>query len=68
MPGRLEYSRLIDANAEDPSNGPINSVQFKWNAQLLLVAGLDQKLRFFFSSDWWQIEYQDTKYLRACLV
>ena len=48
LPGRLEYSRLIDANAEDPSNGPINSVQFHRKAQRLLAAGLDQKLRFFF--------------------
>ncbi|RVW73435.1 U3 small nucleolar RNA-associated protein 18-like [Vitis vinifera] len=47
LPGLLEYSRLIDANAEDPSNGPINSVQFHRNAQLLLTAGLDRRLRFF---------------------
>ncbi|KAK4603647.1 hypothetical protein RGQ29_012240 [Quercus rubra] len=47
LPGRLEYSRLVDANAEDPSNAPINSVQFHRNAQLLLTAGLDRRLRFF---------------------
>ncbi|GAB4827347.1 hypothetical protein Ancab_034234 [Ancistrocladus abbreviatus] len=47
LPGILEYSRLIDANVEDPSNGPINSVQFHRNAQLLLSAGFDRKLRFF---------------------
>ncbi|KAK9278648.1 hypothetical protein L1049_028221 [Liquidambar formosana] len=47
LPGLLEYSRLVDANAEDPSNGPINSVQFHRNAQLLLAAGLDRRLRFF---------------------
>lgn len=47
LPGLLEYSKLIDANAEDPSNGPINSVQFHRNAQLLLTAGLDKKVRFF---------------------
>lgn len=47
LPGLLEYSRLVDANAEDPSNGPINSVQFHKNAQLLLSAGLDRRLRFF---------------------
>ncbi|GMH13301.1 hypothetical protein Nepgr_015142 [Nepenthes gracilis] len=47
LPGILEYSRLVDANVEDPSNGPINSVQFHRNAQLLLAAGLDRKLRFF---------------------
>lgn len=47
LPGLLEYSRLTDANAEDPSNGPINSVQFHRNAQLLLAAGLDKRLRLF---------------------
>ncbi|KAF5744128.1 U3 small nucleolar RNA-associated protein 18 [Tripterygium wilfordii] len=47
LPGILEYSRLVDANAEDPSNCPINSVQFHRNAQLLLTAGLDRRLRFF---------------------
>lgn len=47
LPGLLEYSRLVDANAEEPSNGPINSVQFHRNAQLLLAAGLDRRVRFF---------------------
>ncbi|KAK7818035.1 u3 small nucleolar rna-associated protein 18 like protein [Quercus suber] len=47
VPGRLEYSRLVNANAEDPSNAPINSVQFHRNLQLLLAAGLDRRLRFF---------------------
>lgn len=47
LPGLLEYSKLVDANAVDPSNAPINSVQFHRNSQLLLVGGLDKKLRFF---------------------
>lgn len=47
LPGLLEYSRLVDANAEEPSGGPINSVQFHRNAQLLLTGGLDRRLRFF---------------------
>ncbi|XP_009772264.1 U3 small nucleolar RNA-associated protein 18 homolog [Nicotiana tabacum] len=47
LPGLLEYSRLVDANAPDPSNAPINFVQFHRNSQLLLVGGLDKKLRFF---------------------
>ncbi|XP_042501379.1 U3 small nucleolar RNA-associated protein 18 homolog [Macadamia integrifolia] len=47
LPGLLEYSRLVNANAMDPSSGPINSVQFHRNAQLLLAAGLDRRLRFF---------------------
>ncbi|KAK1262568.1 hypothetical protein QJS04_geneDACA018385 [Acorus gramineus] len=28
LPGLLEYSKLVDANSEEPSRGPINSVQF----------------------------------------
>lgn len=47
LPGLLEYSRLVDANMKDPSHSPINSVQFHKNAQLLLVGGLDKKLKFF---------------------
>ncbi|WRX23511.1 hypothetical protein QQP08_015998 [Theobroma cacao] len=47
LPGLLEYSRLVDANAEEPANGPINSVQFHRNAQLLFAAGLDRRIRFF---------------------
>lgn len=47
LPGTLEYSRLLDANMKDPSLGPINSVQFHKNAQLLLVGGLDRTLKFF---------------------
>ena len=38
LPGLLEYSTLVDANSEEHSNGPINSVQFHRNAQLLLAA------------------------------
>ncbi|KAJ0243472.1 U3 small nucleolar RNA-associated protein 18 [Hirschfeldia incana] len=45
--GLLEYTQLADANIADPSNAPINSVQFHQNAQLLLTAGLDRRLRFF---------------------
>ncbi|KZV22518.1 hypothetical protein F511_09040 [Dorcoceras hygrometricum] len=47
LPGLLDYSSLIDANVKDPSKGPVNSVQFHKNAQLLLVGGLDRKLCFF---------------------
>lgn len=47
LPGLLECSRLMNANSEEPSNGPINSVQFHRNGQLLLTAGLDRRLRFF---------------------
>ncbi|WJX17328.1 hypothetical protein P8452_07258 [Trifolium repens] len=47
LPGHIEYSRLVDANIQDPSNSVINSVQFHRNGQLLLAGGLDRKLRFF---------------------
>ncbi|KAG9458254.1 hypothetical protein H6P81_002762 [Aristolochia fimbriata] len=47
LPGLLDYSRLIDANLQEASNGPINSVQFHRNGQLLLTGGLDRRLRFF---------------------
>ncbi|XP_047068579.1 U3 small nucleolar RNA-associated protein 18 homolog [Lolium rigidum] len=47
LPGMLDFSRLVNANAQDPSSGPINSVQFHRNGQLMLVAGLDKHLRFF---------------------
>lgn len=47
LPGILEYSRLVDANAEEPSKSRISSVNFHRNAQLLLVAGLDKSLKFF---------------------
>ncbi|XP_068660696.1 U3 small nucleolar RNA-associated protein 18 homolog [Aristolochia californica] len=47
LPGLLEYTRLVDANSQEPSNGPINSVQFHRNGQLLLAGGLDRRLRFF---------------------
>jgi U3 small nucleolar RNA-associated protein 18 len=47
LPGMLDFSRLVDANAQDPSSGPINSVQFHRNVQLMLAAGLDKHLRFF---------------------
>ncbi|KAI4311115.1 hypothetical protein MLD38_036039 [Melastoma candidum] len=47
LPGLLEYSRLVDANAQEPSNCPINSVQFHRNAQMLLCTGFDRRVRFF---------------------
>ncbi|KAH7281401.1 hypothetical protein KP509_36G046000 [Ceratopteris richardii] len=46
-PGLLGISRLRDANADEPSNAVIHSVQFHKNAQILLTAGYDKRLRFF---------------------
>ncbi|MCO5594176.1 hypothetical protein L7F22_048200 [Adiantum nelumboides] len=45
--GLLGVSRLRDANADEPSNAVIHSVQFHRNAQILLTAGYDKRLRFF---------------------
>lgn len=45
--GKIEISRLRDANVEDPSNAVIQSVEFHRNAQILLTAGFDKRLRFF---------------------
>uniref|UniRef100_A0A0D9X178 U3 small nucleolar RNA-associated protein 18 homolog n=1 Tax=Leersia perrieri TaxID=77586 RepID=A0A0D9X178_9ORYZ len=47
LPDMLGFSRLVDANAQEPSSGPVNSVQFHRNGQLMLVAGLDKHMRFF---------------------
>ncbi|KAG5408442.1 hypothetical protein IGI04_004761 [Brassica rapa subsp. trilocularis] len=44
--GLLEYTQLDNANVNDPSTTPINSVHFHQNAQLLLTAS-DKRLKFF---------------------
>lgn len=38
---------MLDGNAQEPSSGPINFVQFHRNGLLMLDAGLDKRLRFF---------------------
>lgn len=45
--GILEYTQLDNANVNDRSDAPINSVHFHQNAQLLLTAGSDKRLKFF---------------------
>lgn len=62
LPGMLEYSRLADANKGEYANGPINSVQFHRNSQLLLVGGLDKKLRFF------QIDGKDNTRIQSIFI
>nr|GMD18627.1 U3 small nucleolar RNA-associated protein 18 homolog [Ipomoea batatas] len=62
LPGLLEYSRLADANKGEYSSGPINSVQFHRNSQLLLVGGLDKKLRFF------QIDGKDNTKIQSIFI
>ena len=46
-PRTLEATRVRDANAAEPSNAVIRSVQFHANGSLLLTAGLDKSLRLF---------------------
>ncbi|KAI4988644.1 hypothetical protein ZWY2020_035884 [Hordeum vulgare] len=38
---------MLDGNAQEPSSGPINFVQFHRNGLLMLDAGLDKRLRVF---------------------
>ena len=45
--GHVEVTRLRDANASDPSQSAVRSLQFHPNGTLLLAAGLDKTLRFF---------------------
>ena len=61
LPGLLEHSRLMNANSEEPSNGPINSVQFHRNGQLLLTSGPDRRLRFFQVD--WKTQHQNTEHI-----
>lgn len=45
--GLIEITRMSDANIVEPSEAVIQSVEFHRNAQLLMTAGRDKKLRFF---------------------
>lgn len=45
--GLIEVTRMKDANVVEPSDAVIQSVEFHRNAQLLLTAGFDKKIRFF---------------------
>ena len=45
--GRIELTRVKDANHEEPSQAVIQSVEFHPSGQLLLTAGFDKHLRFF---------------------
>ncbi len=46
-PGKLETTRLKDANAAEPAQSIISSVEFHPAGRLLMAAGLDRRLRFF---------------------
>lgn len=46
-PGRLEITKLTDANKTKPSKSIVNSVEFHPAGQLLMTAGLDRRVSFF---------------------
>lgn len=46
-PGKLETTRLKDANHEEPCQSVVNSVEFHPSGQLFMAAGLDRHVRFF---------------------
>lgn len=46
-PGRIQMTRLKDANYRDPSESVIQSVRFHPQGRLMLTAGFDKRLRFF---------------------
>lgn len=55
--GRIELTRVKDANHEEPSQAVIQSVEFHPAGQLLLTAGFDKHLRFFqVSTSVWSTE------------
>ena len=45
--GRLEATRLKDANQKEPAQAVIRSVEFHPSGQLLMAASMDRHLRFF---------------------
>lgn len=45
--GKIDISRLVDANITEPSDLPISAIKFDKKGNNLLVAGLDKHLRFF---------------------
>ncbi len=46
-PGRLEITKLADANKTQPSKSIVNAVEFHPAGQILMTAGLDRRVRFF---------------------
>lgn len=45
--GRLEATRLKDANQQEPAQAVVRSVEFHPSGQLLMAASMDRHLRFF---------------------
>lgn len=46
-PGRINMSRLKDANYREPSHAVVQSVRFHPGGKLLLTGGFDKRLRLF---------------------
>ncbi|GAX80986.1 hypothetical protein CEUSTIGMA_g8421.t1 [Chlamydomonas eustigma] len=45
--GRLETSRMKDANQQDPQEAVVRSCEFHPSGELLMTAGLDKRIRIF---------------------
>ena len=48
--GRIETTRLRDANIAEPSKAVVQSIEFHPHDQVLMTAGMDKRLRFFQAS------------------
>jgi U3 small nucleolar RNA-associated protein 18 len=66
-PGRLEITRLPDANAAAPADAVIQAVAFHPGGQVLLTAGFDKAVRFF-QADGLAGAHLQTVHLRDCPV
>lgn len=66
-PGRLEITRLPDANAASPSAAVIQAVAFHPGGQVLLTAGFDKAVRFF-QADGLAGAHLQTVFLRDCPI
>ncbi len=46
-PGKIDISRVVDGNIQDPSKDEITTVKFHSNSNLLMVGSMDKYLKFF---------------------
>lgn len=46
-PGKIDITRVVDGNIQDPSNDAITTVKFHSNSNLLMVGSMDKYLKFF---------------------
>ena len=63
--GRLEATRLKDANAAEPNGAVVRSVEFHHDGNLLLTAGLDKTIRLFQVSGWQEGDGRVMGFLRG---